>query len=202
MKTSIENKIAEEEEIFQEQPRMPLSMNPLKFALWLFIATIVMMFAAWTSAFLVRRAEGEWLNFQMPFIFSISTFIILLSSGTMQWAYFSARKDNLNTAKIAMTITMLLALAFFVTQYLGWQALEAQSVFFSGNPSGSFFYLLTVAHAVHLVSGIVFIVAVIIMTFQYKIHAKSMLWMDMCTSYWHFLDFLWVYLFAFLLIYH
>jgi cytochrome c oxidase subunit III len=202
MKTSIENKIAEEEEIFQEQPRMPLSMNPLKFALWLFIATIVMMFAAWTSAFLVRRAEGEWLNFQMPFIFSVSTFIILLSSGTMQWAYFSARKDNLNTAKIAMTITMLLALAFFVTQYLGWQALEAQSVFFSGNPSGSFFYLLTVAHAVHLISGIVFIVAVLIMTFQYKIHAKSMLWMDMCTSYWHFLDFLWVYLFAFLLIYH
>ena len=200
----MKNTLEQDPEIFSDenQPRLPLAMNAIKFIVWLFIVTIVMLFAAWTSAFLVRKAEGNWLPFEMPSIFTISTGLILLSSATMQWAWFSAKRDNLDMTKIAMTLTTLLAFGFLTTQWVGWQALKEQKVFFAGNPAGSFFILLTVAHAAHILAGIVFLLAILLMTFQYKIHGKNMLWMDNCATFWHFLDLLWIYLFVFLLLNH
>jgi cytochrome c oxidase subunit III len=69
-----------------EEPEETLSMNPKKFILWLFIVSILMLFAAMTSAYLVRRAEGNWLEFTIPPIFTYSTIVLVVSSLTMQWA--------------------------------------------------------------------------------------------------------------------
>ncbi|QHT66605.1 cytochrome oxidase subunit III [Rhodocytophaga rosea] len=189
-------------ELWQEEPQQPLSMHPKKFAVWLFIVSIVMIFAALTSAYLVRRAEGNWLEFELPAIFWINSAILLASSISIQWAYFSAKKDNLNSLKAGMVLTVVLAIAFLVGQWYSWVALVDRQVFFVGNPSGSFLYVLTGLHAVHLVTGLVFLVIMLIASFQFKIHAKSMVRMEMCTTYWHFLDILWLYLFVFLLINH
>jgi cytochrome c oxidase subunit III len=183
-----------------EEPKKPLSMNPKKFAMWLFIATVVMLFAAFTSAYIVRRAEGNWVFFDLPDMFYYTTVMIVLSSVTMQWAYFAAKKDNLEIVKVSVGITSVLGAAFVIGQFLGWGEMAKQGVHFVGNPSGSFVIMLTLVHGVHLISAIVFLLIVLNSSFQYKIHSKSMAQIEMCTTYWHFLGGLWLYLFVFLLL--
>ena len=183
-----------------EEPRRPLSMDPKKFALWLFIVTIIMLFAAFTSAYIVRQAEGNWLDFSLPTIFYWNTGILLLSSVTMQWAYNSAKRDDLKNIKTAISLTIILGICFLISQIFGWGMLVDAGVFFVGNPSGSFMYIFTGLHGVHLISGIFFIIMVLIATVKYNVHSKNILLIEMCNTYWHFLNALWVYLFIFLLL--
>jgi cytochrome c oxidase subunit 3 len=187
----------------QLQPSIKiLSMHPLKFALWLFIVTVVMIFAALTSAYIVRQSEGNWLIFELPSIFTINTIILVASSVTMHLAYLAAKRDNFNSLKIFMILTAFLSIAFFVGQYEAWGALVDRDVYFVGNPSGSFLYVISGLHAFHLVSGLIFILIMLFSAFKDKVHSKNMVKMEMCTTYWHFLDGLWVYLFIFLLLNH
>lgn len=183
-----------------EEPKKTLSMNPKKFAMWLFIASVLMLFAAFTSAYIVRRAEGNWVYFELPDLFYYSTVIILLSSVTMQWAYFAAKRDNLEMVKVGVGVTALLGVAFVIVQFLGWGQMADQGVYLVGNPSGSFVILLTLVHGVHLLSAIIFVLIVLNSSFKLKIHSKSMSQIEMCTTYWHFLGGLWLYLFVFLLL--
>lgn len=177
-----------------------LSMHPKKFAMWLFIVTVVMIFAAMTSAYIVRQSEGNWLEFDMPPAFWLTSGIILSSSITMHWAYVSAKRDNLKSLRIAMVITTVLGIAFLIGQYLAWGELVAMDVYFVGNPGGSFVYVLSGLHAAHLIGGVVFLLITLVSVLRYRVHAKSMAQMEMCATYWHFLDGLWLYLFVFLLL--
>lgn len=186
-----------------QEPERPLSMNPKKFALWLFIVSILMLFAALTSAYIVRRADGNWLQFDLPFVLWINTFVIVLSSCTMQWAYLCAKRNELAKLKLAILITTGLGFAFLAGQFFAWEKLVEMNVFFGGsssNPAGSFLYVLTGLHGFHLISGIVYLLIVLSSSFHYKIHSKNLVQIEMCTTYWHFLDFLWIYLFVFLII--
>ncbi len=177
-----------------------LSMHPKKFAMWLFIVTVVMIFAAMTSAYIVRQSEGNWLEFDLPQTFWLTSGIILLSSVTMHWAYVSAKRDNLKSLRVAMVVTTVLGVAFLIGQYLAWGDLVAMDVYFVGNPGGSFVYVLSGLHAAHLIGGVVFLLITLVNVFRYRVHAKSMDQMEMCATYWHFLDGLWLYLFVFLLL--
>ena len=176
-------------------------MHPKKFAMWLFLASVGMLFAALTSAYIVRQAEGNWIYFELPLIFYSNTLLILLSSATMHLAYLAAKKDNLERVKILVTITSILGVAFLVGQFMGWRDLVSMSVYLVGNPSGSFLYILTGLHGLHLVTGIIFLLIVLNATWLYKVHSKNLAQMEMCTTYWHFLSGLWLYLFVFLLLY-
>ncbi|NVJ85891.1 MAG: cytochrome c oxidase subunit 3 [Algoriphagus sp.] len=180
----------------------PISMHPKKFALWLFMVTVVMIFAALTSAYIVRQAEGNWLEYDLPEIFWYTSGIVLLSSVFLHWAYLSAKKDNLLQLRIGMTLAVVLGIAFLVGQWYSWVALVDRQVFFVGNPSGSFLYVFTGLHGLHLISGVIFLIIVLISSFRYKVHSQSMDTMEMATSYWHFLGGLWIYLFMFLLLNH
>lgn len=185
-----------------EEPQKPLSMHPKKFALWLFMITVIMIFAALTSAYIVRQAEGNWLVFELPTELWITSGIIVLSSISMQWSYFAAKKDELGQVKIGLIITTVLGVAFLIGQLYAWNALVDHDVFFVGNPSGSFLYVLTGVHGLHLVSGIIFLIIVLTSTLRFKVHAKNLTQIEMCTTYWHFLGGLWIYLFIFLLLNH
>jgi len=180
----------------------PLSMHPKKFALWLFIVTVVMIFAAFTSAHIVRQADGDWLIYDIPPMLWITSGIILTSSIFMQWAYIAAKRDKLEQVKLALSITTILGLAFLYGQFQAWGQLVDAGVFFVGNAAGSFMYVFTGIHAAHLISGVIYLLYMLISSFRYKVHAKNMLNMDMCTTYWHFLGGLWIYLFIFLLLNH
>jgi cytochrome c oxidase subunit III len=183
-----------------EDANKPLAMNPKKFALWIFIASVLMIFAALTSAYIVRQSDGNWMIFDLPNSFWITSAIILVSSGTMHWAYWSAKKDNLEATKVAISLTSILGLAFLVGQYMAWGDLVERNVYFVGNPSGSFVYVLSGLHGLHIIGGVIFLLIVLVATFRFKVHSSSLNQIEMCATYWHFLDGLWLYLFVFLLL--
>ncbi|HEU5147305.1 MAG TPA: cytochrome c oxidase subunit 3 [Chryseosolibacter sp.] len=186
-----------------EEAKKPRSMNPKKFALWLFIVSVVMLFGAWTSAYIVKRGEPGWSSFELPTQFWVSTAIILVSSVTMVWAQRSAQKDQLDQTKLALGLTTALGVAFLVAQWLAWGKMVEMNYYFAGsgsNSSSSFIYVLTGFHGLHIVSGIIVLIIALIATFRYKVHSKNMLRLDLCSTYWHFLGGLWLYLFVFLLL--
>ncbi len=185
-----------------EEPQETLSMNPRKFILWLFIVSIIMLFAAMTSAYLVRRAEGNWLEYDIPAVFSYSSIVLVVSSLTMHWAYLAAKKDKFGSLKIAITITFVLGMLFLYMQFQGWVELVDQNVFFVGNPAGSFMYIFTGLHGFHLISGLVVLLVALVAAFRLRIHAKSLNQLEIAAAYWHFLDILWLYLFFFLVYFH
>lgn len=185
---------------------LTLSMHPKKFALWLFILSIVMIFASITSAYLVsqadRVAKGLWLQFDLPPMFWFTSAVIVVSSATMHWAYISAKRDNFGNLKIASVVTAILGLIFMIGQVLAWGELVDINVFFAGNksnPAGSFVYVISGLHAFHIVAGLVFLVALLIGVARQNVHSKNMTLMEMTATFWHFLDGLWIYLFLFLL---
>lgn len=185
-----------------EEPKKPLAMHPKKFSLWLFMVTIVMIFAALTSAYIVRQAEGNWMLFELPRELWATTVVIVISSVTMHWAILEAKKDNLERVKLAVSVTTVLGILFLAGQFYVWGVLVDHSVYFVGNPSGSFLYVLSGLHGFHMVSGVIFLIIVLNATFKYKVHSKNLTLIQMCATYWHFLDVLWIYLFVFLLLNH
>lgn len=185
-----------------ENPKRPMAMHPKKFAMWLFMITVVMIFAALTSGYIVRQSEGNWMVYDLPIEMWITTGIILLSSVTMHWAYVQAKKNNIGQVKLAISATTALGLIFLAGQFYVWSVLVEQNIFFVGNPSGSFLYVLSGLHGFHIISGVIFLIIVLIATFKYKVHSKNLVKLEMCATYWHFLDALWIYLFIFLLLNH
>lgn len=194
--------MAENYKLVDAPVEQPLSMHPKKFALWLFIVTVVMIFAAFTSAHIVRQADGDWLIYDLPSMLWYTSGIIILSSVFMQWAYISAKRDKPEQVKLALAITTVLGILFLVGQVKAWGQMVDANVYFTGNPAGSFLYIFTGIHGLHLVSGVIYLIYMLISSFRYKVHSKNMLNMEMSATWWHFLGGLWIYLFIFLLLNH
>ena len=184
-----------------EEAKKPASMNPKKFALWLFMATVLMLFAAWTSAYIVKRGDVAWTEIIVPSLFWVNTGVIIISSLTMIWAVRAARKDNIEGVKLALSLTTILGVAFLVGQILAFNQMIALKEHFTGGPvSHSFVYVLSGAHGLHLVSGVICLFVVLSAAFRLKVNSKNMDTIEMCATYWHFLGVLWLYLFVFLLL--
>jgi cytochrome c oxidase subunit 3 len=126
-----------------------LSAHPLRVVLWLMMISSTMIFAAYTSAYIVRREEGNWLEFALPGGLLYTSIIILISSASIQWAYFAAKKDELRQVQTGIIITFVLGLAFLIGQWSVWGELVRNKIHFGGvdaNPSGSFLYVLMGVH--------------------------------------------------------
>ena len=173
-------------------------IHPQRFALWLAIAGMIMLFAALTSAYIVRQAAGDWKDIKMPGIFWVNTVIILLSSATIQWAYSSHKKYKDSNYKIAITVTLLLGIAFLYGQYLGWLKLAENGVYIDGNPAGSFIYVISMVHLAHILVGLVVMLVMTLRAYIKPFNPNKLLSVELMTTYWHFMDFLWIYLFIFL----
>jgi cytochrome c oxidase subunit 3 len=193
---SIDNTTSSPSKMAGESP----IINPTKFVLWLLIVASVMLFAAFTSAYIVRRGEGNWQIFELPHMFAYTTVFIVLGSVTMQWAFISAKKDQLGNQKIALFLTLGLAIAFIVGQWIGWEQLVANNIHFVGNPSESFVYVISGLHLLHMIGGIGFVLVTLIKTLRLNVHSKNMLTISLCTTYWHFIGAMWIYLYFFLLL--
>ena len=176
------------------------AMEPRKFMMWLIIVSIVMIFISLSSAYIVKQSDGSWPIISFPSMFIYSSIIIVLSSVTMHWSYLSAKWNNLLNIRIGLVLTTLLAGAFIWSQWLAAIELqEGQDVFFQGgHAAGSFIYVFAGLHIFHLLTGVTFLLVMLVASFQYKVHSKSMTKIEMCTTYWHFLGGLWLYLYLFL----
>lgn len=169
--------------------------------LWLAIVSIVMFFGAFTSYYIVRKAAGNWLEFQLPQMFWVSTAVILISSATMNMALQAAKKDNIKQATMFLAITLGLGVIFGISQYMGWTSLYANKIYFAGtqsNAAGSLMYLLTALHLLHVVAGLIYLTVVLVRSSNGRYGAGNHLGVKLCAIYWHFLDGLWIYLFVFL----
>ena len=186
-----------------ENPERPLAMHPKKFALWLFMISITMIFASLTSAYLVKKGDGDWRVFELPEMFWYTSGVVIVSSIAMFLTVRAARQDKLGTVKITLWTTLLLGILFLVGQWIASVDLISNNIYFvGGNPSESFIYVLAGMHWLHLISGLVFISIVLYNVYKFKIHSKAMVRLEMASTYWHFLGVLWIYLFVFLIFNH
>lgn len=165
------------------------------------IVSIVMLFAGLTSAYVVRADNGNWLVFSLPDITILSTAIIVASSFTMFLAQRAVKTDNNRLVVAGLALTLTLGIAFFYTQVEGWKQLTAQGIYFVGkysNASGSFLYLIALVHLAHMVGGLIALCVSLVKAVLRRYSSADHLGLDLTAIYWHFLDFLWVYLFLFL----
>jgi len=177
-------------------------IHPHKFALWLSLGSITMMFVAFTSAYMVKQAAGNWLDFAIPSIFYISTVVLIISSMTMHFSYKAYSAGNKGAYKMLLLVSLILGITFIVLQYKGWMELFGLGVDLKRNVSGSFFYLITSIHAAHILGGIAAITVATLRAFvlKFKVTEKRKLGLSLICQYWHYVDFLWIYLLGFLLL--
>jgi cytochrome c oxidase subunit III len=181
-----------------EPPVRVYSPPPASTGIWVGLAAITMTFAAFTSALIVRQGSStDWRHFTLPSILYWNTLVIIASSVTLEIArrrvatFMGGRKDGAASPARWLYITLALGLLFVAGQTFAWLRLRAQGFGLATNVSYSFFYVLTVAHAVHLLGGLGGMVRVI-GKLQNTTLRKSTL--DATSRYWHFMGVLWVYL--------
>ena len=177
-------------------------MHPKKFNLWLFNIGIIMLFSGLTSAYIVRKGDGNWFSFELPTIFLYSTIIILLSSASMWYAYRSAKADHISGVKIGLWVTIALGIGFTISQLMGWAAMVDAGLYLTTPKEGdkvsaSFVYVISFLHLAHIVAGLIFLSITTARAYQLRVHRKATLLIDMCNTYWHFIGLLWVYLYLF-----
>lgn len=176
-------------------------IQPQMFALWVGMASIIMMFTGWTSAYIVKHAAGNWLEFGLPNMFYISTAVIVLSSIALHTSYIGYKRQNEGLYKGMLVLAFILGLAFVGFQYQGWMQLFDMGVDLKANVAGSFTYLITGAHAVHVLGGIAALTVALIhafsLKFRFKENRKNRF--ELVLQYWHFVGVLWICLLLFIL---
>ena len=174
-------------------------IHPKKFALYTACVSILMMFVAFTSAYIVRQAAGNWLEFSLPNVFYWSTLVILLSSLSLHASYLAFKRGQVARYRYLILVTFGLGLLFLVLQYQGWLAMQDIGVGLKTNPSGSFIYVISGVHAAHVLGGIAALAVAALHAFSlpYKLLPGRKLRFELTLTYWHFVDFLWVYLLLF-----
>ena len=175
-------------------------MHPMQLGLFIACGSILMMFAALTSAYIIRQEAGNWLEFPLPSLFYVSAGVMIASSVTIQLAYknFKAEKGTLYRGLLAAT--GLLGVVFVVVQYQAWQDMYAMGLQLTGNPAPAFVYVLSGLHAAHILGGLVALAVALIHAFQLPVVAAPhrVVRLRLTATYWHFMDFLWLYLLVFL----
>jgi cytochrome c oxidase subunit 3 len=174
------------------------SPPPASTGIWVGLAAISMTFLALTSALVVRKgAAMDWRQFTLPSILYFNTAVLLASSISLEIArrqvarFMGGRRDSGTHPGLWLYVTLFLGLLFVAGQYVAWRQLSAQGLYLATNPSSSFFYVLTAAHALHVLGGLGGLVRVIRKLGQAVLRRSTL---DATSRYWHFMDVLWVYL--------
>ena len=183
------------------------SANRYRIGMWVALASIMMMFTALTSAYIVRAGSADdWKTLSMPRVLWLSTALILISSVTLELARRKLKSEGQGIHRRWLFATGLLGFAFLLSQLFAWRQLVGQGIYVSSNPHSSFFYLLTATHGVHLAGGLIALLFLSLRTRAGGKHQlaapKAQAATDAVTLYWHFMDLLWIYLFVLLFFWH
>jgi cytochrome c oxidase subunit 3 len=178
-----------------------------RYGLVIGLVGIAMVFAGFTSAFLVRRASGGWTTYQIPDVFWISTIIIVLSSLLLFAASYFINANKLSAYRLSLVGVFGLAITFLILQMQGWNTLKGMGIWIDGTPSGSFFYLISWFHAAHVFGGLFVLLYALAKSFFINntiplsiINSKQR--QTLTSTYWHFVGGLWIYLFLFMVWYN
>jgi cytochrome c oxidase subunit 3 len=179
--------------------------SPTKYriGMWVALAGVAMMFTALTSAYIVRAStSNDWRPLAMPRLLWVSTALILVSSVTFEIARRTLKKGNAGGYQRWLLLTVLLGLGFLATQLLAWRQLVGQGIYIASSPHSSFFYVLTGAHGLHLLGGILGLDFLLLRSRRKRpdeqAATRRQAAVDAVALYWHFMDGLWIYLFLLL----
>jgi cytochrome c oxidase subunit 3 len=174
------------------------SPPPSSTAIWVVLFAITMMFAAFTSALIVRKGSSlDWRTFKLPSILFFNTGLLLASGVTLEVsrrriaAFMGNIKNQVESPARWLYVTLFLGLLFVAGQYVAWSQLTAQGLYLATNPSSSFFYVLTATHALHVLGGLAGLGYVIRKLSKSSLRRSTL---DATARYWHFMDALWLYL--------
>lgn len=176
-------------------------IHPYKFILWVAMGSILMMFAGFTSAYIVKRNQANWQGFDLPDIFMYSTVVIVLSSVTMQLAVRNIRNRNMQAYRQLLLVTAVLGIAFIAMQWTGFTQLHDRGIKLIGqgsNVSGSFLAAIAGMHMLHVAGGVIALVWMLRNALFSKTRTYTAVPAEVAAQYWHFVDLLWIYLFLFL----
>ena len=166
------------------------------------MVSMTMMFAGLTSAYVVSQSRADWLkDFQLPSAFYFSTIAILGCSVTFHLAKKAIQKDNQSKTTSLLLATLVLGILFVVLQFVGFGQIVENGYYFTGSASSittTFLYIVVIVHLLHLAGGMISLLIIIYNHFKQKYNSAQTLGIELGAMYWHFLDFLWVYLFLFL----
>lgn len=166
-------------------------------AIWVGIATIVMMFAALTSALVVRQgASTDWHHFDLPKLLYLNTLVLMASSVSLEMFRLAFRRGSRASGPFRVSprwlyATVFLGATFILGQYVVWHQLNRQGLYLASNPSHSFFYVLTGAHLLHVSGGVIALIYVTAKLKRQTLRSSTLL---VATRYWHFMGLLWLYL--------
>ena len=174
-------------------------IHPHKFTLWVGIGSLLMMFAGLTSAYIVKRNQANWQSFDLPQFFWFSTIAILASSATIFLAEKAFKQREMKRYRSLVLATLVLGVLFIVFQLLGFQQLWANEVTLQKNVSYSFMYVIVGLHAAHVVGGLIALIVLFAKAFSTKTRIYNSIPVELVSTYWHFVDILWIYLLLFLI---
>jgi len=168
-------------------------------AIALAMLSILMFFMVLTAAFVVLRVDNlhNWTGIHMPWILWVNTVVLLASSGTLEIARRKLQVDSLRGFKQMWALTTFLGTVFIAGQVIAWRQLAAQGVYMTSRLASSFFYVFTALHAAHLVGGICALLYVGLRKFE-TARVSRFVAAEVTSYYWHFMDGLWLFLFALL----
>jgi cytochrome c oxidase subunit 3 len=193
------------------------SERTYKLGMWVALVAILMFFVAFSSAYIVRQGfSDDWRPIPLPSILWLTTAMLVGSSVTLELARRSLKNGLEGASNRWLTLTTVLGLLFLLGQYLAWRQLSNAGIYISTNPHSSFFYMLTGAHGLHLMGGLIALLYLTLRAWRapgYPVmefvdeHRRSRsrtfrkeLAVDLTAVYWHFMDVLWVYLFILLFV--
>lgn len=174
-------------------------IHPHKFTLWVALGSIIMMFAGLTSAYVVKEAQPEWVTLEMPKVFYYSTAVILISSLTIQMGLKAFKERNMRLYRRLLTVTALLGSLFIAMQIIGFKQIWDSGLDLRGSGGPQFLYIIFGLHALHVLGGIIALLITFIKAFSSKVRNYNPVSVELVSTYWHFVDLLWIYLFVFFL---
>jgi cytochrome c oxidase subunit 3 len=172
-------------------------VHPHKFTLWVAMASIIMMFAGLTSAYIVKSNQANWVVVETPVYFWYSTIAILASSLTILMAVRAFKQRDMAKYRILILTTAVLGIAFMILQWKGFNWMWDNGVHFKGAGAGQFLYIIAGLHALHVLGGVIALLVFVIQAFFGKTKNYNSVPVEVAATYWHFVDFLWIYLLIF-----
>jgi len=175
-------------------------IHPHKFTLWVGISSIVMMFAGLTSAYIVKRNLANWITFNLPVVFWYSTAVIIFSSIAVMISRKYFKQGEMVKYRQWLMATTVLGILFIILQTIGFINLWNNGITLTRNVSFSFLYIIVGLHALHVAAGVIVLLIILIKSFSSRRKSYSSLPIDLISTYWYFVDFLWIYLLVFLVL--
>ncbi len=184
------------------------------------LVAIFFFFIAITSAYVIRQNTtvldtrtnemvNNWRPIHLPPVLWINTILLLVSSLTIELARRQMFREPQATQEWLgmgsptrsrslpwLGITLILGLGFLAGQVIAWRELNAQGVYLAANPSGAFFFILTGAHALHLIGGVCALLWAATVSVRRTRLEQRQIVVDVSAWYWHGMGALWAYIFA------